>query len=232
MNIRCQDLVAGYGRVTILPAISLEIDSGQCFALVGKNGMGKTTLLKSVLGLASRAGGRVEVLGHDVTGWQPHEIVRLGVSYAPQELSIFEDLTTDENLKAGAPRRVQYQEARDEVLEVFPRLRDRLKQKAGTLSGGERKMLLLARALLPKPQLILLDEITEGLQPSAREDLARALDDYRVNTQASILMVEQDLQFALSFAQRFGVLSNGRIVTEGEVTGVEDLEEIHRHLTL
>lgn len=230
-SLRCEELVAGYGRVVILPSLSLEIQAGECLALVGKNGMGKTTLLKALLGLTTRTG-RVEVLGRDVDGWQPHEIIRLGVSYAPQDLSIFEDLSVDENFRAAAPRGVKYHEARDRVLHLFPRLGERLRQKAGTLSGGERKMLLLARALLPRPRLILLDEISEGLQPSARDALAQAVDEYRIETGASVLLVEQNLQFALSFAQRFGVLSNGELVKEGPVTGPSDIEEINHYFTL
>jgi branched-chain amino acid transport system ATP-binding protein len=232
VSLRCEELVAGYGRVVVLPALSLEVQQGECLALLGKNGMGKSTFLKGLLGLATQSGGRVSVLGQDVTGWHTHDIVRLGVSYAPQELPIFGDLTVDENLRVGGLRASDYGAARNAVTELFPRLGERLRQKAGTLSGGERKMLLVARALLPRPSLILLDEISEGLQPSARDLLANALNQYREQSGCALLLVEQNLQFALGVSQRFAVLSNGVIVNEGPVTADLDVDEINRHLTL
>jgi ABC-type branched-subunit amino acid transport system ATPase component len=232
VTLRCEEVVAGYGRVVILPSMTLDVGEGECLALIGKNGMGKTTFLKALLGLATRSGGRVTILGKDVSRWHTHDIVRLGVSYTPQELPIFEDLTVDENLRVSGLRTKDYTAARAQITQIFPRLGERLRQKAGTLSGGERKMLLLGRALLPRPGLILLDEISEGLQPSARDVLAEALNSYREETGCGILLVEQNLQFALGLAQRFAVLSNGVIVNEGPVTDDLQVDEIKRHLTL
>jgi ABC-type branched-subunit amino acid transport system ATPase component len=231
-SLAFDNLSAGYGKVRILRNVSLEIAEGECVTLLGKNGMGKSTLLKALLGIAHRHEGGVQVLDRDVTDWQTHRIVRLGVSYVAQEEPIFGDLTVAENLRLGGLRVRDYDAALARVVAIFPRLGERMKQKAGTLSGGERKMLMTGRALLPEPRLVLLDEVSEGLQPSLRQTLVDALTSYRQRTGAAIFLVEQNLDFALSAADRFAVLTGGQIVEQGQVGDAGAVAQIERHLTL
>ena len=227
-----EGLHAGYGRVPIIHDVSLDLQSGQCFALLGKNGMGKTTLLRAVLGIAARYSGDVVVCGQPVSDWPTHRIIRLGVSYVPQDENIFEDLTVEENLRLGALRATKYAAARGEVMRLFPLLGDRTRQKAGTLSGGEQKMLIIGRALMPRPRLVILDEVSEGLQPSIRTMVTEALRAYREETGSAVLLVEQNLDFALGSADTFAVLNGGRIVEEGQVSDQLAVNQIERHMTL
>jgi branched-chain amino acid transport system ATP-binding protein len=170
--------------------------------------------------------------GHDVTSWPTHRIVRLGVSYVPQEEPIFGDLSVEENLRLGGLGVDDYAAARRSVSETFPRLGERARQKAGTLSGGERKMLMIGRALLSSPRLVMLDEVSEGLQPSVRDLLVGTLNDFRARTGAAIFLVEQNLEFALAAADRFVVLSGGRIVEAGETADEMAAAKIERYMTL
>lgn len=232
MSLSLEGLHAGYGRVPIIHDVSLDLESGQCFALLGKNGMGKTTLLRAVLGIAARYSGDVVVCGQPVSDWPTHRIIRLGVSYVPQDENIFEDLTVEENLRLGALRATKYGAARGEVMRLFPLLGDRTRQKAGTLSGGEQKMLIIGRALMPRPRLVILDEVSEGLQPSIRTMVTEALRAYREETGSAVLLVEQNLDFALGSADTFAVLNGGRIVEEGQVSDELAVNQIERHMTL
>jgi urea transport system ATP-binding protein len=201
-------------------------------ALLGKNGMGKTTLLKAMMGIADRHEGEVRMFDRDVTSWPTHGIVRLGVSYVSQEEPIFGDLTVEENLRLGGLGVRDYAAAREAVIELFPRLGQRTRQRAGTLSGGERKMLMIGRALLPRPRLVLLDEVSEGLQPSIRDLLVKTLNEYRERSKAAIFLVEQNLEFALAAAGRFVVLSGGRIVESGDAADRAAAAKIEQHMTL
>lgn len=230
--LSCDRLAAGYGKVQILWDLSLSLGPGECLALVGKNGMGKTTLLKAIMGLATRQGGTVSVLDRDVSRALTHDIVGLGVAYVAQDEASFDDMTVDDNLRLGALRVDDYGSARDDAIRAFPILGERLRQKVGTLSGGERKMLLVARALISSPRLVILDEVSEGLQPSIRDALARRLAEYRAASSASIFIVEQNLHFALRVADRFAVLNTGRIVEEGDAADPEAAAKIERHMTL
>lgn len=232
MTLTCERFSAGYAKVRILWDLSLTVEPGECVALVGKNGMGKTTLLKAIMGIATRQGGMVRILDHDVTNSLTHEIVRLGVSYVAQDESSFEDMSVDENLRLGALTVDDYASVRDDAIEAFPVLGQRLRQKVGTLSGGERKMLLLARALISSPKLLIVDEVSEGLQPSVRDVVARRLNDYRESSSASIFIVEQNLEFALRIADRFAVLNAGRIVEEGTSSDAGAAASIEGHMTL
>lgn len=232
MSLLCESFSAGYGKVQILREISLHVDEGECVALLGKNGMGKTTLLKSMMGIADRHGGELTMCGNRVEQLPTHAIVRLGVSYVAQEEPVFGDLTVDENLRLGGLRVDDYGAARRRVTDVFPRLGERLGQKAGTLSGGERRMLMIGRAVLSDPGLVMLDEVSEGLQPSARDGVSATLDEYRQRTNASIFLVEQNLEFALQTASRFVVLNGGRIVETGDTADPDAASKIVRHMTL
>jgi branched-chain amino acid transport system ATP-binding protein len=230
--LACEGLNAGYGPVPILYDVELSVDAGERVAVLGKNGMGKTTLLRALLGLVDRYSGRVAACGEDVTAWHTHRIARLGVSYVPQEAPLFESLTVEENLRLGDLHVKDGQETPPEVDVFLNRLRERAKQPAGTLSGGEQKMLILTRALIGNPRVVLLDEISEGLQPSLRSVVTEMLKEYSARRGASILLVEQNLEFALGASDACVVLNSGRIVEEKSDSGAVAKESVERHMTL
>ena len=162
---------SGYGAVSIVRDVSLSVGPGEIVALLGKNGMGKTTLLKTVLGMVALRGGAVTVGGQALAGLTPAKLNALGVGYAPQEQPLFQDLSIRDNLRLAVPSDRMLPEALERLFGHFPFLKDRLAQRAGTLSGGEQKMLILGRALMLRPRLLLIDEISEGVQPSMVERL-------------------------------------------------------------
>lgn len=209
-----EGLSSGYHGATVLHGVSLSIAPGEILAVLGKNGMGKTTLLKTVMGFVRTRAGRVLLAGADVTGTPPHRIAREGVAYAPQDYTLFQDLTVEENLRLGVADDGLYRGRIDKVAEAFPRMKERLRQRAGTLSGGEQKMLLMSRALLAEPRVMLVDEISEGLQPTMIDRMAEVLKAVSASGTA-ILLVEQHLHFALGIADRYAVLKLGEIVDEG-----------------
>jgi urea transport system ATP-binding protein len=238
VTLLCENVHAGYGAVRILTDVSLTVAPGECLALLGKNGMGKTTFLKAISGVAERFSGRVSACGQDVSDWPTHKIIRLGVSYIPQEEPIFEDLTVEDNLRLGAMGTknrlgtTDYATARAAVIEMFPRLGDRKNQKAGTLSGGEQKMLIIARAFLSRPRLVLIDEVSEGLAPALHDTLAEVIRTCREEWGTAVLLVEQNIDFALGIAERFAVLSGGRIVEKGSVADRQAVAAIEQHMIL
>ncbi len=213
MNITVSGLSAGYGSARILEGIELAVPEHGALAVVGRNGMGKSTLLKAVMGYLRPSQGRVSVAGRDVTGWPTYRITRLGVAYAAQERSLFGDLSIDENLSVGTGRRCP-PALREEVLAYFPVLGRRLRQRAGTLSGGEQKMLTLAKALVSRPDLLVLDEISDGLGPAVIATVREALTGIRERHGCTILMVEQNLDLSLEVADRIAVLKLGNLVFE------------------
>lgn len=221
---------SGYGEAVIVRDVSLEIGAGRIVALLGKNGMGKSTLLKTVMGyLPVRAGGTVRLFGETVSGQPPHRIARQAIAYTPQEQALFQDLTVEENLRLGVRHDRDYAAGLARATQAFAFLGERLKQRAGTLSGGEQKMLLVARALMSAPKLMLIDEITEGLQPSVIERLAGVLRAQRERHGTAILLVEQNVRFALSVADAYALIKSGEIVDRGEVgaPGVESAIAAH-----
>jgi len=212
----CLDgITSGYGEAMVVRGVTLDVASGEIVTLLGKNGMGKSTLLKTIMGFLPVRGGRVSLAGDDVTGVSPHRLARRAVAYTPQEQAIFQDLTVRENVVLGLPDKSWFDEEFARVCEVFPVLGERQRQRAGTLSGGEQKMLLVARALMARPRLMLVDEITEGLQPSVIHRLAGALSEERERTGVAMLLVEQNIQFALDVSDRWAVLKLGEINQTG-----------------
>lgn len=222
---------SGYGAVNIIDDISLTVRKGEIFALMGKNGMGKTTMLKTILGLIGLRAGTIELDGRSLAGASPSLLISAGVAYAPQEQALFQDLTIRDNLRLALRSDAGFAAALERVYRHFPFMRERLGQKAGTLSGGEQKMLILARALMLGPKLLLLDEISEGLQPSVIARIAGALREERQARQTTILIVEQNLDFALGIADRWAVLKLGRIDDAGDVTPASR-ERILAHLKI
>ena len=224
-------LEGGYGESPVLHDVSLDVRAGEIFAILGKNGMGKTTLLKTVMGLLPARTGRVELLGEDVSGWPAYRITRLGVSYVPQEKSIFQDLSVEENLRLALRDVSRFAERLELVAQWFPILRSRHRQRAGTLSGGEQKMLLIGRALLTRPRVILVDEISEGLQPAMVTRLQEVLGHERRAQGVTVVLVEQNVGFALALADRYAVLKTGTIVESGRA-GAGARERVEQHLVL
>jgi ABC-type branched-subunit amino acid transport system ATPase component len=224
-------VASGYGAVSIVKGVSLRVRPGEIVALLGKNGMGKTTLLKTILGMVALRGGAISIDGVSTAGLAPARLVTLGVGYAPQEQPLFQDLTIRDNLRLALSSDRLLPEALERAFGHFPFLKDRLSQRAGTLSGGEQKMLILARALMLKPRLLLIDEISEGLQPSVVDRIANALAEERAASGASMLIVEQNLDFALRVADRWAVLKLGEIDDEG-VAKAEARDRVLRHLSV
>jgi ABC-type branched-subunit amino acid transport system ATPase component len=225
-------LEGGYGSSPVLHGVTFHIGPGEIFGVLGKNGMGKTTLLRTIMGLLPVRCGQIEVLGKNVTGWPPYRITRLGVSYVPQEKSIFQDLSVDENLRLALREPSSFEERLAAVAGWFPFLATRRRQRAGTLSGGEQKMLLIARALLTRPHLVLIDEISEGLQPAVISLFQEILAEERRSHGTSIVLVEQNVQLALALADRYAVLKLGRIVETGSANDTGAQKTIERHLVI
>ena len=208
-------LSSGYGEALVVHDVGIEVKMGEIFALLGKNGMGKTTLLRAVMGFLPIQRGSVKLFGEDVGGLPPHRVARRAIAYTPQEQALFQDLTVEDNLRLGLRDNGQFEAGLQRVGQVFAFLPQRLRQRAGTLSGGEQKMLLVARALMSRPRLMLIDEISEGLQPSVIERLSAVLRGERDAMGTSILIVEQNVKFALSIADRYAVLKLGEISDRG-----------------
>ena len=209
------EVSSGYGAISVVRSVSLSVSPGEIVALLGKNGMGKSTLLKTILGLVALRAGTIHVGGKNTATLRPAKLIAWGMSYVPQDQPLFQDLTIRDNLRLAVQSDAKLIPALEHVFSYFPFLKDRLKQRAGTLSGGEQKMLILARALMLRPRLLLIDEISEGLQPSVIDRIAGALRDERSKDGTAMLVVEQNLEFALRVADRWAVLKMGEIDDEG-----------------
>jgi ABC-type branched-subunit amino acid transport system ATPase component len=223
---------SGYGEALVLRDLDLVVEPGEIFALLGKNGMGKSTLLKTIMGFLPARTGRIRIAGTETTGLAPHRVARRSIAYTPQEQALFQDLTVADNLKLVLPDARRVTAGLERIAAWFPVLRKRLHQRAGTLSGGEQKMLLVARALLTEPQLMLVDEITEGLQPTMVAAVAEALRSERQRGTVAILLVEQNVPFASAIADRFAVLKRGEIVSRGNVADANSRATIEEHLSV
>jgi urea ABC transporter ATP-binding protein UrtE len=214
-----RDLAAGYQRGSrVLDGVTLRIERGEVVALMGRNGMGKTTLMKAIAGHLLDAAGSIILNGMEILGLAPHRIANFGVGYVPQGRDIFSDFTTEENLLMGVVGKKQLpNRVPDWVYEIFPVLAERRRQFAGTLSGGQQQQLAIARALVGEPILLLLDEPSEGIQPSIVREIARTICKIAGQRNLTILVVEQNLEFVLSTASRCLFMENGRIAEEAPV---------------
>jgi len=226
-----RDVHVHIGKLHILQGVNLEVKAGECAALLGRNGVGKTTTLRSIMGLVATSAGRIEFDGADLAKFQPHIIPRKGIGYVPQGRGIFPTLSVVENLNIGLPGK-RDTEREDYVLTCFPRLKERLKQSGGTLSGGEQQMLAIARCLMMRPKLIILDEPTEGIMPRLVSQIRREI--HRINqTGVSILLVEQNVETALKLCPRVFVMEKGTVVHSGASHDLKSQPEIvHRYLGL
>jgi len=223
-------LTAGYGSTTVLRDVSLAVPAGGIIALLGRNGVGKTTLLRTIAGFIAPMAGQVLLDGEKLAGIPPHRVARRAVCYVAQEKALFADMTVGENLRLAVPDDRLFRERLPGIEPHFPVLLQRLGQKAGTLSGGEQKMLLVSRAILARPRLMLLDEISEGLQPSVVDRLAGVLTAQRRDHGTAMLLVEQNVAFALSIADGFAVLNSGVVVERGAASDAVAVAEIDQHM--
>lgn len=215
--LRIENLSVAYGESLILRDVSLEVGPSQVVCLMGRNGVGKTTLLKSIMGLLRPRSGRIEFLEQDITRARPDVRARAGIGYVPQGREIFPQLTVLENLQVGMlanPERPKQEP--EEVFEYFPMLKEFLDRKGGVLSGGQQQQLAIARALVANPKLLILDEPTEGIQPSIIALIGDVLTRLKKAGRMSVLLVEQYLDFALQLADRYFVMEKGAIVLSGE----------------
>ncbi len=213
-----EDVVAGYlPEVDILNGVSIQVREGEIVTVIGPNGAGKSTLIKTIFGLLSPRRGLVQLRGEDITGLQPHSIARRGMSYVPQLDNVFPSLSVEENLRMGVFDAGSAQEQTERMYELFPRLGERRRQSAGTMSGGERQMVAMARALMPNPQLLLLDEPSAGLAPAFVDAIFQKVEDIN-RAGVTIVMVEQNARRALSMSDRGYVLDLGQDRFEGKGT--------------
>ena len=207
--LRIEGLNCFYGNVQVLRDFALELKAGEVLCLLGRNGAGKTTLLKAIMGLVRPRSGRVVLDGTELSALPAHAVPRHGIGYCPQGRRLFSELTVEENLQIGLMTRDRGAATLERVLALFPVLRERLRQRAGTLSGGEQQMLATARALCLEPKALLLDEPTEGLMPSAIATILNTVRQLKAEGVATIL-VEQRVEAALSVADRILFIENGR----------------------
>ncbi len=214
LNIEAVDQY--YGGSHILRNVSLQIEKGQVLTLLGRNGVGKTTLLKSLMGLAPVKSGSILLNGQRIDALRPDARARLGLGYVPQGREIFPRLTVEENLRMGLATRPGGSRIPEESFELFPVLKQMLRRRGGDLSGGQQQQLAIARALAAGPQLLMLDEPTEGIQPSIIKDIERVIRMLAARGDMAILLVEQYYDFAKSLADRYAVMSRGEIIRAGK----------------
>ncbi|MDX3573296.1 urea ABC transporter ATP-binding subunit UrtE [Streptomyces sp. ID05-47C] len=214
--LQIENVRVGYQRSTVLHGVSVEVPADGVAAVLGHNGAGKSTLLRAAVGLLTPSAGTVRLDGEDITRRKPHERVARGMAYVPQGQQAFPHLTTAENLQLVADGRRRGREAVAEALDLFPALRAFSSRRAGLLSGGQRQQLAIARALVTEPRILLLDEPTEGIQPSVVAEIEETILALAARGGLSVLLVEQHVGFAMRAAQRYHVLEAGRVTSSGE----------------
>jgi ABC-type branched-subunit amino acid transport system ATPase component len=233
MILEVDDVTAGYGPITVLRGVSMQVASGEILGVLGRNGMGKTTLIRCLSGLIRPDRGRIDFDGRDVTGMSPHERARLGMTTVVQGRGMFPKLSVRESLEmgriaSGRARRSQI----DEVLDYFPRLRERLNQSAGTLSGGEQQMLAIGRGLMTDPKLMLLDEPSDGIMPVLVHQIAEILVAINHNEKMTLVVVEQNVPMLFRMTDRFIILEKGQIVAEGSRSQIAASEVMKEYLAI
>lgn len=228
--LEIQDLGVGYGPIHAVTGLNLNIQKGEIVTLLGSNGAGKSSTLRAVSGLIPQKSGTIRFDGKDIGPWPPEKIIAVGVSHVPEGRKIFGRLTVEENLDVGAylvRNKALIQERKDNAFSLFPRLAERRHQKAGTLSGGEQQMLAIARALMQKPSLLLLDEPSMGLAPLLVDAIFEIIVELN-KSGTTILLVEQNARMALQIAHRGYVLTNGRLTMEGPASSLAKDPEVQK----
>lgn len=219
--LEIENLVASYGESVVIPKLSISVPDGEIVCLVGRNGVGKSTTLKSIMGLVKTPSGSIKLDGEEIIKKKPYERASLGIGYVPQGRDIFSQLTVAENLdlgfqvKGGKVSKEEKEKTLNEMYELFPILKEFLHRKGGNLSGGQQQQLAIARALVSHPKLLILDEPTEGIQPSVIEDIASAIEKVNKQLGITVLIVEQYLDFVLGVSNRYYVLEKGNVVLSG-----------------
>ncbi len=235
--LRLDNLNVYYGESHILRNVSFEVGADQVVCLMGRNGVGKTTLLKTIMGLLRSKTGQILFNGADVSHEPPDRRVRRGLAYVPQGREIFPHLTVRENLRIGLAARgmpvtpALEREAYEEVFALFPKLTVLLERPGGVLSGGEQQQLAIARALLAKPKLLLLDEPTEGIQPSIVDQIERVIEGFKAERRFAILLVEQYMEFAARLADTYVIMAKGAVVASGKTAELSE-EQVKQHLVV
>jgi branched-chain amino acid transport system ATP-binding protein len=225
-----EDVHTYYGESHILEGVSLDVAEGEVVALIGRNGVGKTTTLRTILQLTPPRRGSVRLRGEELVGERTHEVASRGVGWIPEDRRMFSELTVAENVRIAVPKGADVDAALSRAYGTFPALEERSEAKAGTLSGGQQQMLAIARGLVGENDLLLIDEPSEGLAPQIVADVAEAIA--RASEEATVLLVEQNLPLAMDLADRFYLLDNGRVVREGTTEGVSaDDEDLRRYLS-
>lgn len=231
--LEIKNIQSYYGKSHILQGVSMTLKEGELVCLLGRNGVGKTTTLKSIMGLVKPTEGSIRFQEQELVGKQPYEVARLGVGYVPEDRRIFRSLTVHENLLIGIKNADKNNGKNtpwtvDKVYEIFPRLRERRENKGGHLSGGEQQMLTVARTLMGNPNLILVDEPTEGLAPLIVKDVLEMLATVR-NAGVTVLMVEQNFKASIKVADRFYIMGKGHIVFEGDTAALLAAEDVRKN---
>ncbi len=228
--LEVSDIHAHYGSIEALKGVSLTVDEGEVVTLIGSNGAGKSTTLRSISGLTPASGGSVVFDGEEITRVPAHEIVVRGIALSPEGRHCFSRMTVRENLELGAHRRPRSQEVSDDldrVFTLFPRLQERERQKAGTMSGGEQQMLAIGRALMARPRLLMLDEPSMGIAPILVARIYETIGEIN-KSGVAILLVEQNANYALDISRRGYVLETGRVVLRGQSAELRDDPEVQR----
>lgn len=227
------ELTSGYGAETVLQGVSFRIDPGEIVAIIGRNGVGKSTLMRTLTGLLKTRSGTIRFDGRDVAADSADKRARAGVGYIPQGRDVFPELTIRENLIVGeVASKGRKTPDYDLVYRFFPILKERARQRAGTLSGGQQQQLAIARAMLGDPKLMLLDEPSEGIQPSIVKDIARNIRALNAETGLSVLLVEQNLDLILHMADRGYVMDKGKITATLDRDMIRDADQVRQHLTI
>ncbi len=228
-----QNLEVGYGESMVVRRIQIQVKKNQVVCIMGRNGVGKTTLLKAIMGLLPSKSGKITYNEHDITKKSPSYRAKRGIGYVPQGREIFPKLTVYENLLIGleASGGLKHNSIREEIYEYFPILKEFRKRNGGDLSGGQQQQLAIARALVSNPSFLLLDEPTEGIQPNIVSDIQNVIRDIKEKGNTSMILVEQNLDYAKSVADYIYVIDHGSVVYEGTVEEIKD-EEVYRYLSI
>lgn len=231
--LKVENLVSGYGKVVVVRKMNIEIEKGEIVSIIGRNGVGKSTFVKTVMGLIKRQEGEITLHNMDLTKFDAHQRARVGIGYVPQGHEVFPQLTVEENLRMGQLINIKKEKQSFEfVYNYFPILKKRRSQKAGTLSGGERAMLSISRALIGNPELLLLDEPSEGVQPNIVEQIIGIIKQINKDTGLTVLFVEQHMALIQQLSQRCYAMDKGSVIANISSEEIHDYNVIKKYLAV